>query len=107
MQPHDPNYKPKTTIIPANPGIHCDGQLVVAWVIEDGRISRPIFAPDAVEIRATAQPAAQQSLSVPDEKPLPDLMMASYHEAIGWNAYRKALLAALAASQPLERGADE
>ena len=32
--------------------------------------------------------------SVPDEKPLPDLMMASYHEAIGWNACRAAMLAA-------------
>lgn len=31
--------------------------------------------------------------SVPDEKPLPDLMMASYHEAIGWNACRAAMLA--------------
>ena len=31
---------------------------------------------------------------VPDEKPLPDLMMASYHEAIGWNACRAAMLAA-------------
>ena len=29
--------------------------------------------------------------SVPDEKPLPDLMMASYHEAIGWNACRAAI----------------
>ena len=32
--------------------------------------------------------------NVPDEKPLPDLMMASYHEAIGWNACRAAMLAA-------------
>lgn len=32
--------------------------------------------------------------SVPGEKPLPDLMMASYHEAIGWNACRAAMLAA-------------
>ena len=36
--------------------------------------------------------------SVPDEKPLPDLMMASYHEAIGWNACRAAMLAAKKAS---------
>mgnify|MGYP006053017663 CR=1 FL=1 len=35
-----------------------------------------------------------QAPSVPDEKPLPDLMMASYHEAIGWNACRAAMLAA-------------
>ena len=39
-----------------------------------------------------------QSLRVPDEKPLPDLMLSSYHEAIGWNAYRKALLAAAPAT---------
>ena len=32
--------------------------------------------------------------SVPGEKPLPDLMMASYHEAIGWKACRAAMLAA-------------
>lgn len=31
---------------------------------------------------------------VPPEKPLPDLMMASYHEAVGWNACRDAMLAA-------------
>lgn len=36
---------------------------------------------------------AAQTVGVPDEKPLPDLMLSSYHEAIGWNAYRKALLA--------------
>ena len=36
----------------------------------------------------------RQAPSVPDEKPLPDLMMASYHEAIGWNACRAAMLAA-------------
>ena len=42
MQPNDPNYKPKTTIIQANPDIRCDGQLVVAWVIEDGRVVRAV-----------------------------------------------------------------
>ena len=42
MQPNDPNYKPKTTIIPANPNIFCDGQLVVAWVIEDGQVARAV-----------------------------------------------------------------
>ena len=31
---------------------------------------------------------------VPPETPLPDLMMASYHEAIGWNACREAMIAA-------------
>jgi len=29
---------------------------------------------------------------VPDTKPLPDLMLASYHEAVGWNACREAML---------------
>ena len=31
---------------------------------------------------------------VPEEKPLPELMLASYHEAVGWNACRAAMLAA-------------
>ena len=31
MQPNDPNYKPKTTIIPANPGASTpEGHVVVA-----------------------------------------------------------------------------
>ena len=42
MQPKDPSYKPKTTIIQANPNIYCDGLVVVAWVIEDGQIARAI-----------------------------------------------------------------
>lgn len=37
------------------------------------------------------QPAKAQ---VPEAKPLPELMMASYHEAIGWNACREAMLSA-------------
>lgn len=41
MQPE--NYKPKTTIIPANPGfLDENGHAVVAWVIEDGRVARAI-----------------------------------------------------------------
>ena len=44
-------------------------------------------------VRAAKQ-HTHQAPSVPDEKPLPDLMMASYHEAIGWNACRAAMLAA-------------
>lgn len=36
---------------------------------------------------------------VPPEKKLPELMMASYHEAIGWNACRAAMLA-----QPVSQG---
>lgn len=37
----------------------------------------------------TAPPAP----AVPPEKKLPELMMATYHEAIGWNACRAAMLA--------------
>ena len=44
MQPKDPGYKPKTTIIQANPNIYCNDQLVVAWVIEDGQVSRAVTA---------------------------------------------------------------
>lgn len=36
---------------------------------------------------------AVRHAAVPDAKPLPDLMLASYHEAVGWNACRKAMLA--------------
>lgn len=45
MQPSDPNYKPKTTIIQANPDIYCGDQLVVAWVIEDGQVARAVTTP--------------------------------------------------------------
>ena len=46
--------------------------------------------------------AWQRTAAIPAEKPLPELMMASYHEAIGWNACRQALLAA-APALPAER----
>lgn len=42
-------------------------------------------------MRATLQ--LSNTITVPDAKPLPDLMLASYHEAIGWNACREAMLA--------------
>ena len=46
MQPNDPNYKPKTTIIPANPGASTpEGHAVVAWVIEDGQVVRAVTTP--------------------------------------------------------------
>jgi hypothetical protein len=44
MQPD--NYKPKTTIIQANPGFWSNGVPVVAWVIEDGRVARPVTLDD-------------------------------------------------------------
>lgn len=50
---------------------------------------------DAVIPLFTAPPAP----AVPPEKKLPELMMASYHEAIGWNACRAAMLA-----QPVSSG---
>lgn len=38
--------------------------------------------------------AGHARVRIPDAKPLPDLMMASYHEAIGWNSCREAMLTA-------------
>lgn len=67
MQPNDPNYKPKTTIIPANPDIHLPGtedspatMTVVAWVIEDGRIARAIVFDHSVPIECVAQQAPER-----------------------------------------------
>ena len=50
-------------------------------------------------------PEGWRAAAIPAEKPLPELMMASYHEAIGWNACRKAMLAASA--QPAAQGQGE
>ena len=58
-----------------------------------GRIPYGYVYPEAGAGASTAV-YTHQAPSVPDEKPLPDLMMASYHEAIGWNACRAAMLAA-------------
>lgn len=41
-------------------------------------------------------------LQVPKKRPLPELLMASYHEAIGWNSCVDAMLAA--APQPKKEG---
>lgn len=46
MQPE--NYKPKTTIIQANPDLFLNGLPVVAWVIEDGKVAKAITAPERV-----------------------------------------------------------
>lgn len=46
MQPE--NYKPKTTIIPANPDLFLNGLPVVAWVIEDGKVAKAITAPERI-----------------------------------------------------------
>lgn len=61
MQPHDPNYKPKTTIIPANPGASTpEGYIVVAWVIEDGRIARAICHDPMGRLEVTVQRGANE-----------------------------------------------
>lgn len=44
----------------------------------------------------------QQPVAIPDKKPLPELMMASYHEAIGWNACIDAMLAGASAQAQQE-----
>jgi hypothetical protein len=48
MQPDQP-YKPKTTIIPANPDLFLNGLPVVAWVIEDAKVAKAITAPERVQ----------------------------------------------------------
>jgi hypothetical protein len=35
-----------------------------------------------------------QAPAIPEARPVPELMMASYHEAIGWNDCREAMLSA-------------
>ena len=58
---------------------------------EPRRSTNAAISPDeALAVADHLRPAP----SVPDEKPLPDLMLALYHEAIGWNACRAAMLAA-------------
>jgi hypothetical protein len=37
---------------------------------------------------------------VPEQKPLPELLLATYHEARGWNACREAMLALIRAHGP-------
>lgn len=46
MIPKDQQYRPKTTIIPANPGFTFKGATVVAWVIEEGAVTKPITVSD-------------------------------------------------------------
>ena len=49
-------------------------------------------------------PEGWRAAAIPAEKPLPELMMASYHEAIGWNACRQAMLAAPAQPAAHDQG---
>lgn len=53
---------------------------------------------ELVTVYAAPQASEAVRQCVPPEKPLPDLMMASYHEAIGWNACRAAMLKSAALS---------
>lgn len=79
-------------------------------LIDDNPSALAIYfyaAPNNDDIRAlheivSGTPVAAQSSApaIPPEKPLPDLMMASYHEAIGWNKCRKAVIAAQAHPDP-------
>lgn len=66
------------------------------WVIGPPDTIREVIA-DAQRLAAPQASEAMRQF-VPPGKPLPDLMMASYHEAIGWNACRAAMLQSAALS---------
>lgn len=58
---------------------------------EPRRSTNAAISPDeALAVADHLRPAP----SVSDEEPLPDLMLALHHEAIGWNAHHAAMLAA-------------
>jgi hypothetical protein len=60
---------------------------------------------DVPVVNALLKATVKESLTVapqpvvPDEKPLPELMMASYHEAKGWNDCRNEMLRLLSAGK--------
>ncbi|HGE8364589.1 hypothetical protein ABTW52_04595 [Serratia sp. SM29] len=76
----------------------------VMWVMSDDLTDEKIISTPAYPNRVEAEErtvgeltplyTAPPAPAVPPEKKLPELMMASYHEAIGWNACRAAMLAA-------------
>ena len=73
------------------------GPLLDAWENSDREVmsQEPELSKQLKNINSAMEGAdTHPAQNVPDEKPLPDLMMASYHEAIGWNACRAAMLAA-------------
>ena len=73
------------------------GPLLDAWENADREVmsQEPELSKQLKNINSAMEDAdTRPAQNVPDEKPLPDLMMASYHEAIGWNACRAAMLAA-------------
>ena len=80
--------------------LHADADYLVSRVLSGSltkdqivvTIRERIDAAKAALASAVQQPA--DYAMVPAKKPLPDLMMASYHEAIGWNACIDAMLAA-------------
>lgn len=61
-----------------------------------------------IPLYAAPQASEAVRLCIPPAKPLPDLMMASYHEAIGWNECRAAILqsAALSAQPGAQKQGD-
>ncbi len=68
--------------------------------LTDGSIGSDELEEIKVGLRAAlCNVTAPSAPAVPPEKKLPELMMASYHEAIGWNACRAAMLA-----QPVSSG---
>ena len=56
MNPRDQQHKPKTTIIPANPGFTCTGKPIVAWLIEDGKVVGSITVGDSAGCPLVACP---------------------------------------------------
>ncbi|QDH84098.1 hypothetical protein KMC56_gp25 [Achromobacter phage vB_AxyP_19-32_Axy12] len=78
-----------------------DERAALAWYAEqvagcrkfgaDGDAARQALDKDGGR-RARAALASTPVAAIPPEKPLPDLMMATYHEAVGWNACRAAML---------------
>ena len=78
--------------------LHADADYLVSRVLSGSltkdqivvTIRERIDAAKAALASAVQQPA--DYAMVPAKKPLPDLMMASYHEAIGWNACIDAML---------------
>lgn len=59
----------------------------------------PFYAGSIYPLYTAPIPADHPAVSVPEKKHLPDLMMASYHEAKGWNDCIDAMLSASPAPQ--------
>ncbi|QDH84742.1 hypothetical protein KMC57_gp24 [Achromobacter phage vB_AxyP_19-32_Axy24] len=69
--------------------------LPVAWgsaINDAGDDHVDLYSAEQMQEYARAALASTPVAAIPPEKPLPDLMMATYHEAVGWNACRAAML---------------